>query len=182
MYDEPPGYVWEDGTILWRQIRGKFQEVLRSGCIDSHSELELYSRKIQIGDVFWSNLFGGHCGCSHLLSLYVFTGYWNLSLLHLGALGWLKPSSSSTTKMVLGKEHLLPVKPQWSIARWAKVSSTKSKLFVSLSVRNAFHMSECDSSPTAVGCIMSWRLAVCRMSRAQASLSYSWPQVTSNKA
>jgi len=181
MYVEPPGYVWEDWTILCRHT----WKVSGSPSVRMHRltvGTRIVFRKIQIGDVFWSNLFGWHCACSHLVSLYVFTGYWNLSLLHLGALGRLKPSSNSTTKMVLGKEHLLPVNSQRNIVRWAKDFSTKSKLFVCLSVRNEFHMSECDSSPTAVGCIMSWRLAVCRMSHAQASLSYSRPQVTSNKA
>ena len=99
MYVELQGCMWEDGTILCRHIRGRIREILRSGCLASQSELELCPRKIKIGDAFWSNLFGGHCGWSHLLFLYVFTGYWNLSVLYLGALGWLKPSSSSTTIM-----------------------------------------------------------------------------------
>jgi hypothetical protein len=76
----------------------------------------------------------------------------------------------SRQKWILGKEHFLPVNPQWNIARWAKVSSRKSKLFVCRSVRNAFHTSECDSSLTAVGCIMPWRPAVYRTSRAQTSV------------
>lgn len=111
MYVELQGFMWEDWTTLCRHIRGKIREILRSGCLDSQPELELCPSKIQIGDVFWSNLFGGHCGCSHLLSLYVFTGCWNLSLLHLGAQGWLKPSSSSTTKMDSWKRTSFACKP-----------------------------------------------------------------------